>query len=349
MRNTDMRLLIIRTSAMGDVALTVPVIKSLVQQYPAIEVILLTKPAYKPFFFSIPNLILVDAEFKGIHEGFAGLYRLFRQILNNGAIDYVIDLHDVFRSRFLRFLFRINGSKVYIIDKGRKEKRELIRQGINIHLKHTVERYKDVLAKSGYPVDIVDGPSIIPDSESIVKVEKILSAINGLKIGVAPYAKHRLKMWPEENMIKLLNMISLNNKVKFYLFGGGKHEETMLDSFASKVPYSEIVAGKLYLEEELALISKIDFMICMDSSNMHMAALTGTKVISIWGGTHPAAGFGAVNQPDDYSIQISDTVLTCRPCTIYGTGTCKRGDLACMNWLTPEMVLEKLVKLGLIK
>jgi ADP-heptose:LPS heptosyltransferase len=334
---------------MGDVALTVPVIKSLVQQYPDIEVSLLTKPAYKPFFFSIPNLVLIEARFKGIHEGFIGLFRLFRQILNNGRIDFVIDFHDVFRSRFLRFLFRMNGSKIFIIDKGRKEKKQLIKNGINIHLKHTIERYKDVLAKAGYPVNIISGQSIISDSISIEKAEQILSPFGGLKIGVAPYAKHRLKMWPEGNMINLLNSISVNNKVHFYMFGGGQKEETMLYAFAQKVPNSTIVAGKLCLEDELALISRLDFMICMDSSNMHMAALSGIKVISIWGGTHPLAGFGAVNQPADYSIQISKTELTCRPCTIYGTGTCKRGDLACLNWLTPEIVLEKLVKLGIIK
>ena len=50
-------------------------------------------------------------------------------------------------------------------------------------------------------------------------------------------------------------------------------------------------AGNLTLDEELALMSRLDLMIAMDSSNMHMAALSGTKVISIWGGTDPLTGF----------------------------------------------------------
>lgn len=89
-------------------------------------------------------------------------------------------------------------------------------------------------------------------------------------------------------------------------------------------------------------------MISMDSSNMHMAALSGTKVISIWGGTDPLTGFGAWQQPDEYSIRIPVEELTCRPCTVYGKGTCRRGDFACMEWLTPEMVFEKLVNLKMI-
>jgi ADP-heptose:LPS heptosyltransferase len=334
---------------MGDVALSVPVIKSLVQQYTGIEVILLTKPAFRPFFLSVPDLSIIDADFKGAHRGLNGLFRLFRQIMNRGGIDYVFDFHDVFRSRVLRFLLCFTRSKIYVIDKGRKEKRRLIKSKESFQLKHTVERYKEVLAEGGFPVNVDSSPAIIPSSGSVERAEKMLSMQNGLNIGVAPYAKHKLKMWPEKNMIKLLYLLSGNNKANFYLFGGGHHEEVMLESFAVQVPNSVIIAGKFTLDDELAVISRLDFMICMDSSNMHIAALTGTRVISIWGGTHPAAGFSALNQPAEYSVQISEKELTCRPCTIYGTGRCRRGDLACMNWLTPEMVHEKLVKLGLIR
>ena len=94
-------------------------------------------------------------------------------------------------------------------------------------------------------------------------------------------------------------------------------------------------------------MSKLDLMIAMDSSNMHMAALVGTKVISIWGGTDPFSGFSAWMQPDIFSVRIPIDELTCRPCTIYGKGECRRGDFACMNWLTPEKVFKKIEKLVL--
>ena len=106
------------------------------------------------------------------------------------------------------------------------------------------------------------------------------------------------------------------------------------------------LAGKLNLDEELALMSRLDLMIAMDSSNMHMAALTGTKVISIWGGTDPLSGFSAWMQPDNLSIRIPVDELTCRPCTIYGKGTTRNG-FACMKMLTPELVFNRIEKLVL--
>ena len=115
-----------------------------------------------------------------------------------------------------------------------------------------------------------------------------------------------------------------------------------------KVAGSVIVTGKLSLEGELALMSRLDLMISMDSSNMHMAALAGTKVISIWGGTDPLTGFGAWRQPDNFSIRIPSDELECRPCTVYGKGRCQRGDFACMNWLTAEKVFDRIVSLKVI-
>ena len=151
-------------------------------------------------------------------------------------------------------------------------------------------------------------------------------------------------MWPEKYMVRLLGMISEKYKARFFLFGGNDESEK-LSAFQARIAGSFNTVGILNLDEELALMSRLDFMIAMDSSNMHMAALTGTKVISIWGGTDPLTGFGAWMQPEDYSVRIPVDELTCRPCTIYGKGECARGDFACMNWLTPEIVFKKIEKM----
>jgi ADP-heptose:LPS heptosyltransferase len=164
-----------------------------------------------------------------------------------------------------------------------------------------------------------------------------------INIGVAPLAKHNLKMWPLTNMIGLLALISGKYNCRFWFFGGAE-DSSILAGLQSQVTGSTNLAGKLTLDEELMFISKLDFMIAMDSSNMHMAALTGTKVISIWGGTDPLAGFSAWMQPDSFSIRIPVEELDCRPCTIYGKGK-TRNSFACMNMLTPELVFKKIEKL----
>ena len=339
-----MRLLVIRTSAMGDVALTTPVLRGMREQYPEVELVLLTRSAFKPFFSSITGLELFFPDLKNRHKGIRGVFRLFKDINRQSEIDYVIDLHDVLRSKILRFFFRLTGVPVSVLDKGRSEKKSLITGKKKVQLKHSVERYCDVFAKAGFPVVPSKGNWIVPSPDTILKPEFIAEMQGVLNIGVAPYAKHKLKMWPESNMVRLIGLISEKHRCRFWLFGGAEDSER-LEALQLKISGSTNLAGKLSLDEELAFMSKLDLMIAMDSSNMHMAALLGTKVISIWGGTDPLSGFSAWMQPDSFSIRIPVEELTCRPCTIYGKGECKRGDFACMNWLTPEMVYQKIEKI----
>ena len=342
-----MRILVIRTSAMGDVSLAAPVLRAMSVRYPETEVIMVTRSAFTAFFSSITGVSLFTPDFNRRHNGLAGLFRLHKDLINTGKIDYVIDIHDVLRTKILRILFRFDGIPFSVIDKGRKEKRALIRGKNKIRLKHTVERYCDTFAAAGFHIDPIKGRSVFVSELAEKRAAELLGEKAGINIGVAPYAKHHIKMWPEENMIRLLKHISEKNRVRFWLFGG-REEQERLNSFREKVAGSENLSGKLSLEEELAVMSRLDYMIAMDSSNMHMAALVGTKVISIGGGTDPLSGFGAWMQPENYSIKIPVDELTCRPCTVYGKGSCKRGDLACLLWLTPEIVFSKMDKLNLL-
>jgi ADP-heptose:LPS heptosyltransferase len=331
---------------MGDVALTTPVLRGMRIQYPEVELLLITRPSFKSFFSSIDGLDLFFPDFRKRHSGFPGLIQLYRDIVKQSRIDYVVDLHDVLRSQILRQLFRLSGVPVVVIKKGRGEKASVISGKKKIRLKHTVERYCDVFAEAGFPVVPAKDKWIVPPPAVILKEEYLLAVEGGLNIGVAPYALHKLKMWPENNMTELLGLISKSYKCKFWLFGG-KEDSEGLTAMQTKIPGSLSLEGKLSLAEELLFMSKLDMMIAMDSSNMHMAALVGTKVISIWGGTDPLCGFSAWMQPDNFSISIPVEELTCRPCTIFGKGECRRGDFACMNWLTPEIVFKKIEKLVL--
>ncbi len=342
-----MRLLVIRTSAMGDVALTAPVLKGMTEQFPETEILFLTRQAFRPFFNSIKGVEMFHPDLKNRHKGFTGIIQLFKDLNRESDIDYIIDLHDVLRSKILRTLFRLTGVPAAVIDKGRSEKHDLITGKKKVQLKHSVERYCDVFRKAGFPVKPSKSVSIIP-SLRIKLDESYIKDMQGvINIGVAPLAKHNLKMWPPENMIRLLDLISKKYNCRFWFFGGSE-DSSKLTAMQSRVNGSTNLAGRLTLDEELMFISKLDFMISMDSSNMHMAALTGTKVISIWGATDPLAGFSAWMQPDSYSIRIPVEDLDCRPCTIYGKGKTRNG-FACMNLLTPDLVFKRIEKLILSK
>lgn len=57
--------------------------------------------------------------------------------------------------------------------------------------------------------------------------------------------------------------------------------------------YGNVTAlcGRVKLAGEIDLIANLDCVVAMDSLVMHLASLTGTPVVSVWGATHPALGF----------------------------------------------------------
>lgn len=338
-----MSLLVIRTSSMGDVILTLPLLRAFASSWPGEEMVFVTKRPFDVFISGIPGIKVFLSEHHGRHRGMRGVFRVYADLRKEYNITAVADLHDVLRSKLLRFLFRMNGCRVASIEKGRAEKRLLITGRIGGPLRHTVERYRAVMEKAGYPVKLVQGPWMKPTAAGLEKAASLIKKSHGFRIGVAPLARHKLKMWPSEKMMAMLNMLAVKTDCTIFFFGSPDEAER-ISELAAMIPGSVAMAGSVGLEEEIALISGLNLMIAMDSSNMHLAAMLGVNTLSIWGATHPWAGFSAWGMPAGNQVQIPMSVLTCRPCTIYGKGECRRGDLACLNWLTPETVLEKVME-----
>lgn len=313
-------ILVIRLSAMGDVAMTVPVIRALLSQNTGIKVTVVSRPFLKPMFADIPNVDFfpadVDKEFKGIF----GLYRLSEQI-RQLKIDAIADLHNVLRSKILRKFLFFNCQKTAVVDKGRKEKRALVRPENKIfkQLKSTHERYADVFRELGFSVRLDEG-SLSPKAGPLS--EKLGDIQNRRKIGYAPFAQYSGKVYPLDLTEKVIADLSRNNKNIILLFGGGKQEKEMLGSLEKKYSNTVSCAGKFTFSEELALISNLDCMVSMDSANAHLAAMYGVKTITLWGATHPYAGFYPFKQPLEYALLPDFKKYPNIPCSIYGNKVC---------------------------
>lgn len=337
---------------MGDVALTTPVLKGILNENPQVSITLVTRRDFIPFFEEIPRLQLVIPDFRVKHKGFQGLIRLFRDIKAYSSYDYLIDLHSVLRTWILRSLFRFSGLKSSGIDKGRKEKDDLIKRKAFVPLKKTIDRYLEAFKPLGLKFAYPENPVLIVSQKYTVEAasfaEKFIDSNRGLLIGIAPFALHKLKTWPLKYSEQLIQNLIDKYNAFIILFGGGKHEIFRLEMLARSYENCINIAGKLSLGAEISLMKKLDLMITMDSANMHIAALSGTPTVAIWGATHPYTGFEAYRQSPDRNLQIAKEELPCRPCTVFGQGTCYRGDFACMNWLTPKIVLEKLESFKLI-
>jgi ADP-heptose:LPS heptosyltransferase len=336
-------ILVIRLSAMGDVAMTIPVLSQLLQQNPDLRLTVLTQSFLLPLFDRLPRTAVYAMEKKGRHRGMRGLFKLSGELIKNNQFDAVADLHNVLRSRILSALFRMRGIPTGIIDKGRPEKKKLTRQKNKkfVPLKTSFQRYADVFNELGIPVALNHSLPVYEKRALPAKANTFFA--EGKKaIGIAPFAKHREKTYPQVHMQTVIREISATVDWQVFLLGGGRDEETKLEEWIREMPGVTSLAGKFSLEEELAIISHFDAMISMDSANMHLASLFGVPVISIWGATHPYAGFYGWGQDADNAVQID---LYCRPCSVFGNKPCYRGDHACMVNLPPEKIIDRLYRL----
>jgi ADP-heptose:LPS heptosyltransferase len=80
-------------------------------------------------------------------------------------------------------------------------------------------------------------------------------------------------------------------------------------------------------------------MLSMDSGNAHIAAMLGVKVISLWGATHPYAGFVPFNQPLENSLVPDRTIYPLLPTSVYGNKEVE-GYQDVMRTIIPTMVVE---------
>src|SRR5690606_32986040 len=194
---------VIRFSAMGDVAMTVPVLDCIARKYD-VKLTMVSRPFLKPLFSSVPNLDFFPADFKNYYKGFFGLIRLYRD-LKKRKVDAVADLHDVIRSKVIRTLFVLGGIPVASIDKGRTEKKALTRIENKEfrQLRHSVDRYADVFEKLGFPVNPSDYRATkLPLTENVLSV---VGQKNQKWIGIAPFAQHEGKVYPEDLMRDVIN------------------------------------------------------------------------------------------------------------------------------------------------
>ncbi len=340
------KLLVIRFSAMGDVAISVPVIHSVLEQHPDIEITFLSRKFFKPIFNPHPRFTFLGIDLKDKkYEGILGMYWLYKELsLQN--FDVVLDLHDVLRTKLLRFFFQIQRTPVFIIDKGRKEKTQALKTKIvTPPLKHSRERYADVFRNAGIKVNILDKAFLkIPKQEKITSFYHQINPDNCNKvIGFAPYSAHWSKELTPTQIKEVIQMLTQHPNYRIVLFGGGQKEKDKLEVLSSSYKNCYSVAGKFSLKEELFLLQNLDLMIAMDSSNMHLASIVGTKVLSIWCSTHPNLGFSPYQNEGNY-IQVSQYILPCRPCSIYGKLKTKK-DIECakksINMISLPAIIDK--------
>ena len=321
-------LLILRLSAMGDVAMTIPVIYSLARQYPHVGITVVTSAFFRRLFINHPdNIDFFIANTRSEHHGIMGLYRMIRQ-LKKLEFTAVADLHDVLRSRIIRSALGSVTVPVAVVDKNRSGRQMLTKEKSRVFQPNYVDRYADVFRQLGY--------TVVPDFHSVIEETAPRAGV-----GIAPFARYATKTYPAELMEQTARIIS-DAGHRVYLFGAKGREADELRKWAERNPSLTVVAGTMSLKEVIEAMARLKFIISMDSANMHLALLAGTPVVSVWGSTIPQCGFLGYNQSTDNAVWLD---LPCQPCSIAGTEKCPKGHFSCMMRLKPELIANTTMKL----
>jgi ADP-heptose:LPS heptosyltransferase len=332
---------VMRLSAMGDVAMTVPVLRALANQYPELKITVISRPFLQPFFKDIPNLDFFAFDEKERHRGIKGLWRLY-QDLKALHIDAFADLHNVLRSKVVRSLFAISGKKIAFVDKGRAEKKALTRAENKIFQPLTTmfERHQLVFESLGFPIDL-SRPKFPPKAKISQPEIAAIVAQSKNTIGIAPFAQYDSKVYPIDLMQEVIDALAANENQTIFLFGGGQKEKEQLQNLAGNKKNVINMAGKIPFQEELNLISNLNVMLSMDSGNGHIAAMLGVPVVTLWGATHPYAGFLPFNQTLDNALVSDRNQYPQLPTSVYGNKKVAGYENA-MRTILPEQVVARI-------
>lgn len=335
-----------RLSALGDVAMTIPVLYSVCQTNPQIRFLLLTKPFPAKVFINTPeNLTVVPVDFDR-YKGIGGLRRLHKELIREYDIDAFADLHDVLRTKILRLFFRLSGRRVARIHKGRRGKRALTRRSHKVMLPLITSRarYREVFWKLGIPREDTFHNLFTADHPASPEVYAAATTPRRegeTWIAIAPFAQHPGKIYPPHLMEQVVGELASRPGYSIFLFGAGAGEHQTLSEWHRKYPDQTVDMSELRLgiPAELNLLHDCDAMISMDSANMHMASVVGLPVVSVWGATHPYCGFTGWRQDKQDIVQLD---MVCRPCSVFGNKPCHRGDMHCLYGIQPAYIISKL-------
>lgn len=320
-----------------------PILYGVAEANPEHEFCLLTQPFFAKLLIAPPpNLRARTIDIKTECKGLGGLIAYTRGLTREGY-DLCLDLHDVLRTKVIRTGLRLSGCRTLHLTKprgGRKRLLASVGKGELKALPPMYGLYKEVFRRAGLRVPVLHGrPIFAPSDQGLQEQQPELFDGREL-IGIAPFASTDSKTYDLKLMESVLATLASEGKTVCLFGGRGKEAET-LDTWAEKYPQVYSLAGKLSLEEELAVMNRLKVMASMDSANMHLASLVACPVVSLWCATHPSAGFLGIGQKHEDCLTSEH--LGCSPCSIFGkVDKCKRGDMPCRRSISTEQIVAKI-------
>lgn len=307
--------LIIRFSSIGDIVLTSPVVRCLKQQVADAEIHYVTKQQNA-------SLVTANPFIDKVHLLAGNMGNLMAQ-LKNEKFDYIIDLHNNFRSRQIKFRL---GVPSCTFDKLNIQKYLLVNFKINrLPHKHVVDRYMETLNYFAVKNDGKGLDFFIPEKEAFNNKSLPEEFKNGY-IAFVIAGTWSTKKLPVDKVAELCGMINYP-----VILLGGKDEYQDGEEISRRCGSMILnMAGKLTIWQSGSLVRDASLVLTNDTGLMHIAAAYKKKILSFWGNTVPEFGmtpYGAGSSSE--LMEVSG--LKCRPCSKLGFKKCPKGHFMCMN------------------
>lgn len=339
-------ILVIRLSALGDIAMVWPALVAAAMKHPERNYYLLTSPMWEDV--ARPKNMHVVPYYRHRYSGARGFMRLMAELRKIHPTQ-IIDLHNVLRSWLIDLAFRLQGVPVSMVSKQRSERKRILHH--EAEATPFTQRYAEMLGISVNDDENDDDDDNEDENDNAEASDPALHN-SSRSIGIAPFARYTTKTYPLEKMKEVVRLLAERGMQpapsgegweEIYLFGSRGEQAEVLQGWVDELGIGQqakvVPMMNLTLADELALMSRLNLMLSMDSANGHLAAMMRTPVLTIWGGTTPACGFTPWHSRQNRSLLLN---LPCQPCSIAGSKECPLGHMNCLRQISPEQIVNYL-------
>lgn len=345
--------LVVRLSALGDVALTTGVLLWL-HRTRGWRFVVLTRSQWAPVFCGHPaveRVVTVDSPQLGL-AALPGLVRRLAALLPGAGL---LDLHGTLRSRLLGLLWP---GPVRRSPKFSLERRLFLRTGgqlfrDRLRARNVTQRYALAVADTPPSRGELLPRILLDDTEragglTLLREAGLLAENAGDDasgrrqplVALHPYSTHPDKAWLVNGWHALAGRLSTAGHAWFVVGrsgGSGGNEASPLSGVAEQVRSAGGRAAdftnRTGLRETCALLAAADVLVTGDSGPLHLAAGVGTPVVALFGPTAREWGF-CPEGPRDVVLETDDA---CRPCSLHGARRCGHAG-RCMRGIAPDAV-----------
>ncbi|GBU07972.1 glycosyl transferase family 1 [Bacteroidales bacterium] len=343
--------LVVRYSQIGDVLISIPLIYSLAKQNPGDNFTVLTNPKFVGLFAQMPcNVVLMPMIYRKKKIPLRGLlylmqrYFLVLKLLLFSDFDKVVLLQNGSFEDQLKWIYELKKSKVSMINLKSFLSPQKLQKPFVASTESLLDIFISTFAHVGYcnltkEFDI----SYYKNTENkLALLSKNEIDAKRILVGIAPFSRLEAKVFPLDEMEKVIDYFKDYPNVQVLIFGGGENEKRIAENWKAKFPSIIPLIGKLSFDEELIVIAACKLMVSMDSANLHLASLLKIPAVSIWGPSHPDLGYYPYNEKKENAILLN---LSCSPCSFWGENACtNKRKYACMD-ISPKIVIYKIESL----